>query len=103
MFCVNSSVAEVDYEQKSVNLDFSLGSVAECHTVTILQDINCELPAENFFADLSYVSGVQTINIIFPTTEVIIDESAEPECGKLHFFHKVFFYYSFTYLLQSQL
>ena len=82
---VHSPVAGVDYEQQSVNLEFSRGSVTKCHNVTILHDDDCELPMEKFFADLSYISGIQTINIIFPTTEVNIHESNEPECGKLHF------------------
>ena len=97
----NSPVAGVDYEQQSVNLEFAHGTVAECHNVTILKDDDCELPMEKFFADLSYVSGIQTINIIFPTTEVNIHESNEPECGKFHFY----FYSSFysDCFLQNQL
>ena len=65
-----------------VNLEFTRGSIRECHTVDILLDDVCEEPPENFFADLAYVSGIPTINIITPTTEVIIDDTAEEECGK---------------------
>ena len=61
MFNSRSPVAGVDYEQQSVNLEFSRGTVAKCHNVTILQDNDCELPMEKFFANLSYVTGIQTI------------------------------------------
>jgi len=39
-------------------------------------------PNEQFFSDLSYVSGIQPVNIDPARTTVIIDDSAEPECGK---------------------
>ena len=61
---------------------FTPGSTRECHTVSILQDDDCEQPLEDFFADLAYVSGIQPININISTTRVIIDDSGEPECGK---------------------
>ena len=71
---------------------FAHGSTSECHSVTILKDDNCELPLEDFFADLAYVSGRQIININIPTTRVIIDDSNEPECGKyiLHAYYTLF-------------
>ena len=63
---------------------FARGSTRECHTVSILQDDNCEQPPENFFADLAYASGMQPININIPTTRVIIDDSKKLECGKFY-------------------
>ena len=63
---------------------FARGSTSQCHSVTILNDDNCELPPKDFFADLAYVSGRQIININIPTTRVIIDDSNEPECGKYY-------------------
>ena len=54
-----------------------------CHTVNITDDNVCENePNEQFFSDLSYVSGIQPVNIDPARATVIIDDSAEPECGK---------------------
>ena len=58
------------------------GSSRQCHSVIILDDDLCEVPLENFFADLAYVSGRQVIEINTPTTQIVIDVSGEPECGK---------------------
>ena len=63
-------------------MTFVRGSMLECHNVSILQDDDCEQPPEDFFADLAYVSGIQPIDINIPTTQVIIDDSGELECGK---------------------
>ena len=76
------SVAGGDYVSESVNLIFAPGSMRECHTVSLLQDDECEQPPEDFFADLAYVSGIQPINIPIPTTQVSIHDFGEPECGK---------------------
>ena len=64
-------------------LMFPRGTVRVCHTVTINQDNECEILPENefFFSDLSLVSGVGDIIIRPPTAQVIIDDTAEPECG----------------------
>ena len=61
---------------------FAPGSMRECHTVSLLQDDECEQPQEVFFADLEYVSGIQPIDINISTTEVSIHDFGEPECGK---------------------
>ena len=66
---------------------FVPGSMRECHNVSILQDEECELPLEDFFADLAFVSGIQPINISIPTSEVIIDVSGELECSKCSLTH----------------
>ena len=76
------TVAGTDYVAQSVNLTFSHGDMEICHTVDILQDDECESMPENFFSDLEYVSGIQTIDIMPDTTEVFIDDSNEPECGE---------------------
>ena len=53
-----------------------------CHTITIIQDNICEIdPNEQFFSDLSFISGLQPITINPARATVIIDDSAEPECG----------------------
>ena len=38
-------------------------------------------PNEQFFSDLTYVSGLQPA-IDPPTARVVIDDNGEPECGK---------------------
>ena len=75
-------VLGADYGSQSVSLTFVRGSILQCHNVSILQDDDCEQPPEDFFADLAYASGIQPININIPTTEVIINDSSEQECGK---------------------
>ena len=57
------------------------GSLRECHFVTVLDDDFCEVPPEDFFADLALVSG-RRVDINIPTTQIIIDDSGEEECGK---------------------
>ena len=57
------------------------GSLRQCYFVNILNDIMCEVPPENFFADLALVSG-RMVSINPPTTQIFIDDSGEPECGK---------------------
>ena len=54
-----------------------------CHTVAIMNDSICEIdPNEQFFSDLSYVSGIQPITIDPERATVVIDDTNEPECGK---------------------
>ena len=54
-----------------------------CLDINILNDNNCEIdPIEDFFSNLAYVSGEQPINIDPARTRVIINETAEPECGR---------------------
>ena len=77
-----SLVAPEDY--KAVlreNLVFQRGDARVCHSVAIEDDDRCEVPYESFFSDLSLVSGISSINIICPTTEVIINDTAQSECG----------------------
>ena len=84
--CSLTSVAGSDYTAQSVELTFPRGSERQCHSVPILDDDLCEFPSEDFFADLAYVSGRQIININFPNTRVVIDDTNEPECGKFRIF-----------------
>ena len=65
-------------------LNFPRGTERVCHTITILQDNDCELLPENyFFSDLALESGTLDILIDPPTAQVVIDDRAEPECGNL--------------------
>ena len=62
-------------------LMFPRGTVRVCHTVDIIQDRECEDFPNEFFSDLMRESGVGEIIIRPPTAQVIIDDTAEPECG----------------------
>ena len=62
-------------------LSFSRGDTQVCYLIFIGNDNDCESdPNEFFFTELAYVSGVQPITIAPHTAQVIIDDSAEPEC-----------------------
>ena len=55
-----------------------------CHIVNITDDDICENdPNESFFSNLVLGGGEQPIMVDPPRAEVIIDDSEEPECGKL--------------------
>ena len=78
-----ATVAGLDYV-KVVGREFVFNrrDIRVCHNIDILQDSDLELvPNEFFFIDLSYVSGVQPIIIDPATAQVVIDDSAEPECS----------------------
>ena len=78
-----SLVQGIDYVGQTANLTFAYRDSRSCHTVDILQDDVCEHPElEDFLANLAYVSGIQNINIIRNRTQVLIDDSNEPECGE---------------------
>ena len=72
----------MDYESTSAQLEFVAGSERVCHNVIILQDTECELFPENFFASLTLMKGNPVIIINPNITEVIIDDSNENDCGK---------------------
>ena len=80
--CIHSTtVVGADYIADNVELQLYLGDIQVCHTIDILHDNICEHPLnEFFFSDLAYVSGVQPITIAPPTAQVVIDDTAEPEC-----------------------
>ena len=83
MFHKVSSLTEAGSDYVAVireRLNFPRGSLFVCHNVTILQDSDCEHSPENFFSDLSLESGVGDIRIR-PETEVLINDTREPECG----------------------
>ena len=77
-----SIVQEIDYVGQSANLAFTRGDSQRCHIITITQDDVCEHPdPEGFFANLAYVSGIESINIVRDRTQVLIDDSGESKCG----------------------
>ena len=65
-------------------LVFNIGDRRQCHTVNVVDDDDCEKPPEDFFSNLMYVSGVQTITVIRPEAQVIIDNTNEPECAGMY-------------------
>ena len=65
-------------------LVFNAGDMNQSHTITILDDLECERnPNEQFFSDLVYVSGDMTINIDPNRAMVEINDYNETECGEL--------------------
>ena len=76
-----SLVQGIDFVRQSVNLAFARGDSRMCHTVDITHNNICE-PSEDFFANLAYVSGTNII--LQDRTRVLIEDSNEPECGKLN-------------------
>ena len=74
----------------NVSYVFGVGEIRVCHNVSIINDAICE-PDENFSFLLEYVSsGELPINLDQPSTDVIIDDTVEPECGKLKSYIKIF-------------
>ena len=60
---------------------FNAGDDRQCHTINIIDDNDCEQPAEHFFSNLMFVSGQQVVTINPAQAQVIIDDNNEPECG----------------------
>ena len=65
-----------------IPLMFGVGDLHVCHDVNILDDNDCETPYEDFFSILEYDSVDMPIIITRPRTQVIINDTAEPECGE---------------------
>ena len=79
---LNFTVAPGDYGAVvGEQLVFNTGDARQCHTVNIVDDDNCEQPAEDFFSNLMFVSGQPLVTINRPQAQVIIDDDNEPECG----------------------
>ena len=64
-------------------IQFNTGDTNQMHTILIEQDDICERPSEFFFSNITLVSGTQPIEVIYPQAIVFVDDSLEPECGKL--------------------
>ena len=75
-------VQGIDFIRQSVSLAFTHGDSRMCHTVDIIHNNICE-PSEDFFANLTNVSGTNII-ILQGRTRVLIEDSNEPECGELN-------------------
>ena len=81
----HTAIIENDYVQVSGQvIQFNAGDIAQMHTILINDDVNCEKdPNENFFSNITLNSGIPDILVTVPRATVTIDETAEPECGKL--------------------
>ena len=65
-------------------IQFNAGDLAQMHTILINDDDHCEKnPNEDFFSNITLNSGISDILVTVPRATVTIDETAEPECGKL--------------------
>ena len=78
-----TAVAGYDYVAVANEaLVFNTGDMLVCHTITIIDDNECEIdPNEQFFSDLFFVSGSQP-TIDPDRATVIINDTVEPECSK---------------------
>ena len=81
-----TAVVDNDYVPVSGQIiQFNRGDVTQTHTITINDDDLCEKdPNENFFLNIVLASGIPDINVTVPRATVTINDTAEPECGKLH-------------------
>ena len=81
----HTAIIENDYVPVSVQvIQFNAGGITQMHTILINDDDNCEKnPNKNFFSNIILNSGIPDILVTVPRATVTIDETAEPECGKL--------------------
>ena len=63
-------------------IEFQTGDSSAEHTITIVNDDECEIDNEQFFSDIIGHSGIGNINVTEPTAQVIIDDQDEVECSK---------------------
>ena len=79
-----SHTAIIDIPVSGQVIQFSAGDITQMHTIFIKDDDNCEKdPNENFFSSITLNSDIPGILVTVPHATVTIEETAEPECGKL--------------------
>ena len=72
-------------------LRFAVGDTRACQTVRIFQDDECEADhIEDFFSTVEYSSGEMPIIITRNSTDIVISDRDEPECGKYNFMKILF-------------
>ena len=83
-FITHTVVIDYDYVPVSGQIiQFSAGDAIQMHTIIINNDNECEsYPNENFFSDITLDSGIPEVSVTVPRATVIINDTAEPECGK---------------------
>ena len=81
----HTAIIENDYVPVSGQvIQFNAGDIIQIHTILINDDNNCEKdPNEKLFSNITLNSGIPDILVTVPRATVTIDETAEPECGKL--------------------
>ena len=73
-----------DYLDVDVRLGFMVGDTISCRFVDISDDNICENEPNEFFnADILLRGSEGPINVVPSQSMVIIDDTNEPECGKL--------------------
>ena len=80
-----TGVVDGDYQSVTDQIIvFEVGDVTRTHRITINNDNECEKePNERFFSHIPLNSGIPVIFVTVPRTTVTIDDTAEPECGRL--------------------
>ena len=65
-------------------IQFNAGDITQMHTILINDGDECEkVPNEIFFSNTILNSGIPDILVTIPRATIIINDTAEPECGKL--------------------
>lgn len=87
-----SAVSPSDYilSMSNVGLEFVVGQTRVCYFIYIVHDDICENePNEFFYSNLVVVGGKGPIFVFRSQTEINIDDTSEPECGKLLLYYTV--------------
>ena len=75
--------AVVDDDYVPVSGQLNAGDVTQMYTILMNDDDSCEkVPNENFFSNTILNRGIPDILLTIPRATIIIDDTAEPECGK---------------------
>ena len=65
-------------------VQFNAGDVTRTHTIFINDDDECEKdPNEILFSRIALENSIPGITVTVPRAEVTINDTAEPECGKI--------------------
>ena len=76
------SVSPDDYQSVSGQIiQFNTGDSSKTHIININNDQLCEGYLEEFFSNITLMSGVPPIEVIVPRAMVAIYDFFEPECG----------------------
>ena len=67
---------------------FEAGDFTQTHRIIIDNDNDCEKePNENFFSEIALESGIPDIFVTGSRATVTINDTAEPECGRLTYIY----------------
>ena len=84
IFIIFTTVGGSDYTPVMMQqLLFNIGDIRQSYIITILNDAVCERDSnEQFFSNLSYITGKMPITINAMRAVIVIDDFYEKECGK---------------------